>query len=62
MAYELPPLPYDYAALDQILPHPVYATHGWVSVLNPAETTATHVRSLLTQAHSRAAERHHRRR
>jgi hypothetical protein len=53
---------YDYAALDRLIPHPVYATQGWVSVLNPGEATTLQVRSLLTHALARAAERHHRRR
>jgi hypothetical protein len=53
---------YDYATLDRLLPHPVYASQGWVSVVSPGEATTEQVRSLLAQAHSRAAERHHRRR
>jgi hypothetical protein len=50
---------FDYAALDQLAPHPVYAAQGWVSVLNPDQTDPQ-VRMLLTQAHSRAAGRRHR--
>ncbi len=42
------------AALDSLFPHPVYASHGWVSVLNP-DTTAPEVRDLITAAHARAA-------
>jgi hypothetical protein len=49
---------YDYSALDRIIPHPVYATQGWISVLNPGEATAEKTRSLLTTAHARAAKRH----
>ena len=26
---------YDYTVLNQILPHPVYAWMGWISILNP---------------------------
>ncbi|SCL17681.1 hypothetical protein GA0074692_0227 [Micromonospora pallida] len=52
---------YDYAALDRIVPHPVYATQGWASVLNPGEETAERTRSLLAGAHARAAARSRRR-
>jgi hypothetical protein len=53
---------FDHAALDRLLPHPVYAPQGWVSILNPAETTGAQVRTLLEQAHARAVERHRPRR
>jgi hypothetical protein len=46
----------DYAALDRLLPHPVYAQQHWVSILNPgAETFQTVVKPLLTEAHDRIA-------
>ena len=46
----------DYAALDSLLPHPVYAKQHWVSILNPsAETFETLVKPLLTEAHDRIA-------
>ncbi|HWC78623.1 MAG TPA: DUF6194 family protein [Pseudonocardiaceae bacterium] len=48
----------DYAVLDRLLPHPVYAVQSWVSVLNPGPDTAELVRSLLTEAHARAMRRH----
>jgi hypothetical protein len=51
----------DYAALDRLLPHPVYAGQGWACVLNPGPATASQLESLLTDAHARAAE-HYRRR
>jgi Family of unknown function (DUF6194) len=51
---------YDYTALDRVIPHPVYAGQGWVSVLNP-QATAPQLESLLAQAHARAAARHRRR-
>jgi Family of unknown function (DUF6194) len=50
---------YDYAALDLVVPHPVYATHGWVSIVGPGERTDQEARSLLEQAHERAANRYH---
>ena len=46
----------DYAALDTLLPHPVYAKQHWVSILNPsAETFRTLVEPLLREAHDRLA-------
>src|SRR5262245_51627515 len=41
----------DPAALDRFFPHPVYAGHGFVSVLNP-DTTADEVRELVVAAHA----------
>jgi uncharacterized protein DUF6194 len=49
---------FDYAALDQVLPHPVYATQAWVSILNPGEATSAQARSLIADAHARAAARY----
>jgi hypothetical protein len=48
---------HDFTALDELLPHPVYAPQWWVSVLTPSEETFARVRFLLTGAHSRAAKR-----
>ncbi|HKS45006.1 MAG TPA: DUF6194 family protein [Amycolatopsis sp.] len=52
---------FDYAVLDRFLPHPVYATQSWVCVLNPGQASAAQARSLLADAHARAAQRHRRR-
>jgi len=49
---------YDYSAIDQPVPHPVYARQAWISILSPGEATADQLRSLLTEAHARAAARH----
>jgi hypothetical protein len=43
------------AALDRLFPHPVYAGHGWISVLNP-DTTDDEVRALILAAHARAQD------
>ncbi|GAB1643687.1 DUF6194 family protein [Krasilnikovia sp. MM14-A1259] len=53
---------WDYSALDQLIPHPVYATAGWVSVLNPGPRTSARVAELLSAAHARAARHHDARR
>jgi hypothetical protein len=42
----------DFAALDRLLPHPVYAKQNWVSILNPSWATfETTVMPLLAEAH-----------
>ena len=46
----------DYAAFEQILPHPVYAKQLWISILNPSDATFRDVvLPLLTEAHDRLA-------
>jgi uncharacterized protein DUF6194 len=46
----------NYATLDELLPHPVYARQGWVSILNPSDATFRDpVLPLLTEAHDRLA-------
>ena len=48
----------DYAALDTLLPHPVYAPQHWVGILNPsAETFEIVVKPLLEEAHARVARK-----
>lgn len=49
---------HDFTALDQIMPHPVYAPQFWVCVLNPSEATFALVRPLLAEAYDRAVSRH----
>jgi hypothetical protein len=49
---------YDYAALDRLLPHPVYAPQSWVCVLNPSARTFDAVKPLLAEAYARVATRH----
>ena len=44
----------DYAALDRVVPHPVYAKQRWISILNPSRATfETLVRPLVAEAHDR---------
>ena len=46
----------DYAAFDQLVPHPVYAKQLWISILNPSEVTFRDVvLPLLTEAYDRLA-------
>lgn len=52
---------YDFTALDQVMPHPVYGRMYWVCVLNPSdETFATDVRPLLAEAYERAVSKYNR--
>ena len=46
----------DFAALDRLMPHPVYARQHWVAILNPSRATlAETMLPLLTEAHDRLA-------
>ncbi len=50
---------YDFAALDRMMPHPVYAAQSWVSVLNPSDATfETAVKPLLADAYALVVSRH----
>jgi hypothetical protein len=53
---------YDFTALDQLMPHPVYAPQSFVCVLNPSLETFEAVKPLLAEAHSLAAARYAHRR
>ena len=46
---------YDYTELDVLLPHPIYAVQGWVSILNPGPRTAALAQHLVADAHELAA-------
>lgn len=46
----------DYAALDTILPHPVYAKQRWLSILNPSRRSFDElVKPLIAEAYDRLA-------
>lgn len=47
----------DYTAFDVVMPHPVYASYGWICVLNPEHAWPA-VDSLLHVAHDFAVRRH----
>ena len=51
----------DYAATDQLLPHPLYSPMHWVCVVNPGPATFADLRELLTQAHQKARRQYERR-
>ena len=52
---------FDYTVLDRLIPHPVYASQGWVSILNPGERTGAQAQELITAARELAGKRHDRR-
>lgn len=49
---------HNFTALDQIMPHPVYASMSWVCVLNPSEETFKTVQPLLKEAYEMAVRRY----
>ena len=52
---------HDFAALDVVMPHPVYAPQSWVSVLNPSTETFESVAPLLAEAYGIVVARQGRR-
>jgi hypothetical protein len=46
----------DYAALDAVIPHPVYAKQRWIGIFNPSDATFRDVLlPLIAEAHDRLA-------
>ena len=54
--------PRDFAASDQVNPHPVYGSLGWVSIVNPGAAMTDVAIDLLRDAHHAARARYERRR
>ena len=52
---------YDYAALDRLMPHPLYAPQSFVCVLNPRAATFEAVKPLLATAYGNDVARYQRR-
>jgi Family of unknown function (DUF6194) len=50
--------PYDFTAVDQIMPHPVCAPQYWICALNPSDATFEKLRPPLTGAYQIAVRRH----
>jgi hypothetical protein len=48
----------DYAAVDTLTPHPIYASQHWVSIVNPGPANWVRVRELLAEAHGFAARKY----
>jgi hypothetical protein len=49
---------FDYATIDLLMPHPIYASQYWVCIVNPGEANWTTVRDLLAEAHDFAARKY----
>jgi hypothetical protein len=49
---------YDFTALDQLMPHPVYGQMFWVCVLNPSDATFQAVKPLLEEAYTLTVTKH----
>lgn len=50
-------MPYDFTEINQLLPHPVYAWMGWVSILNPSDSVFNELKPLIQEAYEFAAEK-----
>jgi hypothetical protein len=50
-------LPFDFAALDVLTPHPVYGWMGWVQVLNPGEAHFAELQPLVREAYGLAVKK-----
>jgi hypothetical protein len=48
---------HDFTALDQLMPHPIYAPQLWVCVLNPSPETFETIKPLLADGYDRAVRR-----
>jgi hypothetical protein len=53
--------PYDYTALDTIMPHPEYSSQFFICVLSPSEATFERIRPMLAEAYEVAVKRYNRR-
>ena len=51
---------HDFTAMDTLMPHPVYAEHHWVCVLNPSDETYATLTPLLDEAYEVAVRRYRR--
>jgi Family of unknown function (DUF6194) len=59
--FDSPSIEYDFAALDRLMPHPVYAAQSWACVLNPSLQTFGSIKPLLAEAYTIVKNRHDRR-
>ncbi|MFA9464850.1 MAG: DUF6194 family protein [Velocimicrobium sp.] len=48
---------YDFSELDKIIPHPVYAWMGWISVLNPSVKTFETMKPFIEEAYTFSKEK-----
>lgn len=48
--------PWDFTALDMLMPHPVYGWMGWVCLLSPKTATFDEIKPLLIIAHKHSVQ------
>ncbi len=48
---------YDFTEVDKIIPHPVYAWMGWISVLNPSIETFENLKIFIEEAYGFSKEK-----
>jgi hypothetical protein len=53
--------PYDFTALDTIMPHPEYSSQFFICVLSPSEATFERIRPMLVEAYEVAVKRYNKR-
>ena len=53
--------PYDFTALDTIMPHPDYSSQFFICVLSPSEASFEKIKPLLAEAHEVAMKRYNKR-
>lgn len=53
--------PWDFTALNMLMPHPVYGWMGWVCLLSPEPVTFDEIKPLLTIAHKHSVKSFNRR-
>ena len=56
-AGEVVDMNYDFTELNKILPHPVYAWMGWISILNPTQETFEELRPYIQEAYEYAKDK-----
>lgn len=49
---------YDFSAINEILPHPVYAWMGWICSLNPSPETFEELKPFILEAYEYAKEKY----
>lgn len=49
---------HDFAALNQLMPHPIYAWMGWVQILNPTESMMEELLPWITQSYNLAVRKY----
>ncbi|GFI61680.1 hypothetical protein IMSAG049_00841 [Clostridiales bacterium] len=48
---------FDFTELNKIMPHPVYAWMGWISILNPSRETFESIKPFIKEAYEFAQEK-----